>query len=587
MKKKLIITCLCLSFLLGFLIQPTSATNDPFEVVSVDRTIHITYHKLFRVTDEYTFINTGGDPLSSLIIAVPYQFTSNIASFDLFGNESEKLSFEKLPYDGSNLIKWRVYLDNPLFGGDTAWIQNNITFIGLTTDTSQTFGTGKQGHINFAFVKFPSSPYDIRNCSVTITCDPKVSIYDPVGNTYSSTLVLGSNITIPKYNITPYSSRYNLTDHHLAYDFYLSAIKFPYIKRELQIDLWGYIYVTEEHFIENFGPVGRFRIDVYSFDIPSEAENLNVYDKYGALRYSRSGEDLETVSVNFDATRYTLQYGESTIYWVTYRIPLLNHGQRAGDKIKLELDILFGEFDCLVENYEITLILPKDASVNYISPSVDSINTVDNNLILIYNEFNITPSNSKVIELEIDISKSYFHFLARPLFFILVLGVICTCYVMFKRVLPFKERLFERATVVPTPILLEFCSLFEEKISLITEIEKLDDNLKKRKIKKRIYRNQRKTAERKILELNKDIDELKVTLRNAGGRFAQVINELEINEAERQSAKDGLYNLEQRYLRKKISVVAYQKLTKDLYNRHKKAKTKIDKLLFELREILS
>jgi len=191
------------------------------------------------------------------------------------------------------------------------------------------------------------------------------------------------------------------------------------------------------------------------------------------------------------------------------------------------------------------------------------------------------------IQLEFDFTQSYFHILARPLIFLIILGAVCASYVITKRVLPSKERLFERATVVPTPILLEFCSLFEEKVSLVAEIEKMDEDLKRRRLKKRIYRNQRKTADRKILELNKDIEELKVHLKNAGGRFAQIVNELEINEAERESAKDGLFNLEQRYLRKKISVVAYQKLSKDLTNRHKKSKTKIDKLLFELREILT
>ena len=109
----------------------------------------------------------------------------------------------------------------------------------------------------------------------------------------------------------------------------------------------------------------------------------------------------------------------------------------------------------------------------------------------------------------------------------------------------------------------------------------------KRKIKKRIYRNRLKNAERKILELDKDINELKTILKEAAGRFAEIVNELEINEAARENAKDGIRSLNQRYQRKKISTVAYQKLSNDLANRYKKSKTKIDKLLFELREILA
>jgi len=582
----MIIACLCSLCVLGLIFQPTSATNDPVEIISVNRNVHVTYHKIFHMVDEYTFINTGQDPLSSVILAVPYQFDSNIATFDVIGRDLKKLAFERLPYDGSNLIKWRVYLDTPLFSGDTVWLQNNVTFLGLTSDSSSTID-GRKGHINFNFVKFPTSPYNIRNCTVIFTSDPQVTLHDPDAKEYTTSYTVVSNVYVPRNNITTYSSRYNMSYPIGSQQYTLPAIKFPYIKREIRIDLWGYLYISEEFLIEHNGPEGNFRVTTYSFDIPLDANDVYVFDKFGKLSFSRSAEDPERVSINFDATRYSLQLGENTKYWITYRLPLFNYGYRNGDNVHLNLDILFGDYHGYAENFEVTLIFPKDASINSITPVVDAMNTIDNCLHLFFNETSITDYNSQIVEMEFDTSASYLYVLARPLFFFLVLIAICSVYVITKRILPSEERLFERKTVVPTPILLEFCSLFEEKVSLVSEIEKLDEDLKKRKIKKRIYRNQRKTAERKILEINKDIEDLKIHLKNAGGRFAQIVNELEINEAQRESAKDGLFNLEQRYLRKKISTVAYQKLAKDLETRYKKAKVKIDKLLFELREILS
>jgi hypothetical protein len=319
--------------------------------------------------------------------------------------------------------------------------------------------------------------------------------------------------------------------------------------------------------------------------VPLNAENVYIFDNFGNLVYGV--DKYRNVTINFASTRYELQYGETETYWITYRLPLSDYSTSNGDKIKLNLDILFGSFRAVVKDFRITLILPKDASLNSILPSASSFSSEDNSVVIHFNETNVTPYNSKIVELELDASNSYGPFLARPLLFLLIFASICSGYVIVKRVIPSKERLIERRTVVPTPILLEFCSLNEEKVSLITEIEQLDDDMKKRRIKKRIYRNELKNKEKKIFELNKDIDEIKITLRSAGGRFEQIVNELEINEAERQSTMDGLYNLEQRYLRKKISLIAYQKLSDDLINRHKRSRTKIDKLLFELREIMS
>jgi len=538
------------------------------------------------VTDDYIYHNIGNDPITSILVQVPYKYLSNLGSFLVYGDDGKQLTADRLPYDGSGFIKWRIYLNIPLKAGHTVSMQTKSTFFNLHFD----YGApqdGTNGHVNFEITKYPSAPYYIQSCNVTITCDQYMTYYDSSGVAYTSSVQIVENTEVAKDNITTLHGRYNMSESGDVRSPSLSSVKFPQIQREIRIDPWGYMYIHEMHLIENIGPEGNFRITTYTFDVPSDAEDVYIFDSYGRLAFSLLSGNTKNVSINFDENRYTLQKGENAFYWVTYRIPLSDYTKKTGDKMKLDFDLLFGTFNCLVEHFDITVYLPKDASIIQLSSSVDSVETEGKSIALIFNETDITPLNSYRLEIEIDLSKSYFDILSRPLVFLLAFGILCSSYVVSKRVLPSEERLFRRATVVPTPILLEFCSLFEEKTSLVTEIEKLDDNLKKHKIKKRLYRSQRKTAEKKIAELDKDIAELKISLKEAGGRFSQIVNELEINEAQRQSAKDGLYNLEQRYLRKKISVVAYQKLRKDLLNRHKKSKTKIDKLIFELREILS
>jgi hypothetical protein len=580
-----LLICLVVFLLAGFLIQPASSTTETVEVTSVQRTIHIDYNKIFKVTDRYVFTNTGSDPVSSFLFEVPSAFSLNLAYFQLYDANSEQLSFEKLPYDGSSFIRWRLYLNAPLLSGKNVTITNEMAFSGMTTDYPDTSVDGVEGHINFYFYRFPTSPYYIQKCNVTVTCDPRVTVYNS-GSGYFSQLVLERNVNVSKNNDISYNSRFNLTEPS-GYDYTLSAIKYPIMKREIRIDPWGYLYISEEREIEHFGPYGNFRVNKFTFNLTSDTENVYVFDKFGGLTFSVSGKTTKSVTVDFDASRYTLLYHESATFWITYRLPLSNYMTQNGDKLKIDLNIFFGDCNAVIDDFAITIILPKDTSLNKVLPSADYFSSGSNEIIIGFNETDVTPYNSKIVELEIDVSNSYIDILSRPLLLLLILGSICTGYVIVKRLLPSKERLIERKSVVPTPILLEFCSLCEEKVALVSEIEQLEEDMKRRKIKKRDYRNELKNKEKRIFELNKDIDDLKITLKDAGGRFAQIVNEFEISEAERQSTTDGLYNLEQRYLRKKISIVAYQKLSDDLINRHKKAKTRLDKLLFELREILS
>ena len=78
MRKKLVIAVLFLSLILLFLMPTVSADNESIEVDSVNRTLHIDYHRVITVTDEYIFKNTGTDPVTSLIIEIPYEYRTNL-----------------------------------------------------------------------------------------------------------------------------------------------------------------------------------------------------------------------------------------------------------------------------------------------------------------------------------------------------------------------------------------------------------------------------------------------------------------------------------------------------------------------------
>ncbi len=132
-----------------------------------------------------------------------------------------------------------------------------------------------------------------------------------------------------------------------------------------------------------------------------------------------------------------------------------------------------------------------------------------------------------------------------------------------------------------------FCRLLEQKLSLMMELNELNEDPKRWKIKKRAYRNRYKVLNKKLLKLSGDIGELKMLLRESGDRVSKIVDQLEISEAKYLSVGDDLYSLRQRYSWKEISHIAYQKLLRKLNKRHKKATARIAWRLLRLRGIFA
>ncbi|MHA1132642.1 MAG: hypothetical protein ACTSQQ_17785, partial [Candidatus Helarchaeota archaeon] len=114
MKKNLLLAILFTTFLLAIFVSPVSANNSSIEIDKVNRTIHLNYNKMIIVTDDYIYHNIGNDPITSILVQVPYKYLSNLGSFLVYGDDGKHLTADRPPYDGSGFIKWRIYLNIPL-----------------------------------------------------------------------------------------------------------------------------------------------------------------------------------------------------------------------------------------------------------------------------------------------------------------------------------------------------------------------------------------------------------------------------------------------------------------------------------------
>ncbi len=148
-----------------------------------------------------------------------------------------------------------------------------------------------------------------------------------------------------------------------------------------------------------------------------------------------------------------------------------------------------------------------------------------------------------------------------------------------------------RPTAPPIPTILvkpeelrSYVDTYEEKRHSLRELETLGEKARKRKMPRRRYKVRKKALESRLSVLSKDLVRLKEKLQNTSSRYADMMRQIEIAEAELEGIEAGIRRTETRYRRGEISIAAYQKLLEDYYRRRERAKTTIDGVLIRLRE---
>ena len=129
-----------------------------------------------------------------------------------------------------------------------------------------------------------------------------------------------------------------------------------------------------------------------------------------------------------------------------------------------------------------------------------------------------------------------------------------------------------------------YVDAYEQKRQNLGKLETLEERARKRKVPRRRYRVRKRTLESRLLILSKDIGRLRDKLQVASPKYADMMRQIEIAEADIEGIEAGIRRTETRYRRGEISTAAYHKLLEDYYRRREKARTTIDGILIRLRE---
>ncbi len=557
-------------------------------ITKINREVNLTRYGLVDISDELEIKNVNDNPVDSFLFGIPKLHAEDLVYLEVLGDQKSSLYYQRKYkiVDQFELIE--VYLDDPILPLETI----NVSIIQTYKDRLEYGIVGFQQQVNYTGYIYPILPYTAQGDNLISTFripDSATFIDQPdaVDNTIS-------------YNFTTYFTNRKQIDPLLSNlgakmnvslafsENTYTKIEMVELTREIYISSWGIIKISEEYVLQNKGEIDVSRITLI---VPGAAKSIRVHDKLGELSgvvidpaYNYTFEEKE-VNIDFSINRIRIGKNSKFRFTLEYNLPIENYMSFNWILESIHLNIFTTKYDFLGRDQTIKIILDGVYRINFISHPPDAIEYEIDKKILIYHEEIVSPKEKKFIQFTFTID--IFNLLLRPLAIILCLIGISSIFVVVVKTRKKEVGLLIPKEIIPSTEIREFCLLYEEKSALLIENRNLLEDLRYKKVSKPKFKNIITRNEKRIEEINKDLEPLQEILIETNETFANIIKRLEVLDAERQSIKDSLNLLEIRYKKGKLpSKTAYEKLTRDFIKRRNKVDRTIDRLIQQLRSYL-
>jgi hypothetical protein len=380
--------------------------------------------------------------------------------------------------------------------------------------------------------------------------------------------------------INLYDSSNNLLDtvydlplsHQYSYSEFqppIIIIDFDEVEREIILGQDGSIYVTNAYRITNNG----FWTSTIELGFPEGAYDFEVRDEMGTLETS-TGTNVMTVTL-----RSVIDTNETETLYMNYRLPWNDHvSQQNGVDYSLQ-STFFEQFNSTIGKLTVAITLPKGAEFKSSTPQADSTKKSDMQETLSFAFSDVTPSQN----LDFNVNYKYLVFWGSfyPTIWVGILAVAAAVVFFFFGT---PKTIAATAISVPPKDLKSFVDTYEEKATIQSELEALEERLQKGKIPRRRYKVRKKMLDGRLSTVCRSLASLRDTIRTAGSKYAKMMREIEIAEAKLEGAERDLQRVEARYKRGEVSKGAYGKLLEEYTHRIEEAEATIDGVLLRLRE---
>ena len=553
-------------------IGTASAQDAGYSIQHVDHQVEVMYsgHVVIRDTIQVTGQLTGG-----FLIGFPYKYGSHV--------------LKGVAYDDANNtlpMSLGVPLEDRIgfYGANISFPQGSpqvFTVIFILSNDLVSYGASTE-LFSVDFPAYPSFVKEAAYCNVTLVFPGGAT---EVTVTKDDGIVNATNFVkenLASFTYSPASAAFLPVDS-------LQIIDIKKLNRVITISPVGDMVASDSYRVVNnsTGSVADLAIS-----LPPDASNIVGRDEFGrvlTVEVLTSNASMHLVDVTFISS---LNSGESTLVTAEYTLPSVSSEQ--GTRFALDFD-LFPYFNYYVDEASVTIVLPEGA--RFLTPQLSSIDpSLSLSREIFQEKLSVNREGVSYIDdvflsenaLQITYEYNPLWLSFRPTLWVWALMVVgCVIVAFWRRPKPSAPL---RIVVPKLPVGLSpdhvraFTEAYEERNRIASELKLLDIRAQKGSISRRRYKVQRRTLEVRSDTLSRNIAELRAILRSAGGKYADLIRQLDIAENELNEAETNTSSVETRHRRGELSLEKYKQLLADYQRRKEKAETTISGILLRLRE---
>lgn len=557
-------------------VTPTYATSPSFQVDQVDHTINVHEGALVIINDTLKLSPKAGlntVTLQEFLLGFPDHYGLSLDycyAYDPANPNAQLIVEYEAGLSRQDFYGVKVVFPKPglvINNGESRYLTVIFVFSNLISAETSNI-------LKLDFPMYPSLTQNASVCNVTVVLPPRASISNSTfhENDLNFTVTPWGGTQVLRHEKRPCES-FEFAPAWLRFN--MSFIPFPIIelnevKREIKLDKWGAIYVSNVLALSNRG----YQIDHLKVSLPEGAFDLVVRDDFGSLE---SFSENETVTLFLRELLYT---NDPLHLFLSYRLPWKKYvNQQNGVDYALNFTF-FEKFDWTIRQLAFSVTLPEGAEFQSALPIEP--HDVEEGVFkdtIRFTFFNATPLH----ELNFKITYRYLVFWAsfHPTLWMGLL-VVAISFVVYIRKAPIPT--VRPSITIPSEDIRSFIDAYERKSTFLLDLESVEEQLTKRRISRRRYKIRKKTIEGRLSSLSRDLSNLREKIRSGGSKLADTIRQIEIAETQLDGVDVDIRRVETRYRSGEISKGAYTRLLKEYRERREQARMNIEGALLRLKE---
>ncbi len=535
--------------------------------VELRRLVEVRDWGLVVINDTVSIVNNGSTPISNFQIGFPSNFSQNLHYVCAHTEQGESLNVVRGVYMGRTGIEGiEITFPKAIDVGEACNFTVTYVFSDLITITMEAYNPAYY----IVFPMYPAIAFDAVSCNVSVILPKETVLISGCWEEGGSPILSHVEQPLPAYsNETGFVSFYGT----------MNLVECEFAKREVVFDSSGQIYFYDSLRIRNRGIDA---ISTISFSLPKGAYDVVAYDYFGELKTTLSenkttGIPEATVSLRYPTLRGSTFF-DACFFTLKYVVPAKDYAHQTDFWNYIFETEYFSNFHWNIRELTFKITLPEGGEFVDIYGTQGNITKNGYESVLMSTLRDVTPIQG----LGVKVSYNYFIFWSafRPTIWLgLAISVLCAV-LAFRRI--------KGVPTLPTPpetleFLRDFTDVCDERAALRSELESLEEDYHRGRVRKKEYRRRVKAIERQRFSLDREFVELKKKVTTMGPRFAEAAGRMEVAETEVETVRMSAKRLEARYRGGEISREAFERLTQEYERRIDRAETTIDDVIMWLK----